>query len=84
MLPGALNRGTPVLDRIDACKPRRVTIAGLFNVRPMIKNPEHPPQDVIQERVKRDPAIGSPAHRMAVAASLGLFIVPGRATPLLP
>lgn len=58
-------------DRIDACKPRRVTIAGLLTIRPMTENPENPSQDILQARVKRDPAIG-------------FVIFPGLATLLQP
>lgn len=50
----------------------------------MIKIPENPPQDVIQERVKRGPAIGASARLAAIADSMGFFIVLGLATPLLP
>ena len=70
-------------DRIDACKPRRVTIAGLFTIRPMTENPENPSQDLIQERVKREPAVGAPVLRTALPDSTGVFTFPEFAT-LLP
>jgi hypothetical protein len=79
-----LNRGRLIPDRINACKPRRVTIAGLFAIRPMIENLENPLQDMIQERVKRDPVTGSSVLRTAATDSMGCFIFPGLATVLLP
>lgn len=50
----------------------------------MINTPENPPQDVIQERVKRDPALCSSARRAAIAARTGFVIVHGLASPRLP
>jgi Mg/Co/Ni transporter MgtE len=50
----------------------------------MIENLENPSQDLIQERVKRDPAIGSPVLRTAVTGSRGFFTFPGLAAVLLP
>ena len=49
----------------------------------MTENPENPSQDLIQERVKRDPAIGASARLTALPDSTGCFTLPGLAT-LLP
>jgi magnesium transporter len=50
----------------------------------MIENLENPLQDMIQERVKRDPVIGSSVLLTAATDSMGCFIFLGLATVLLP
>jgi magnesium transporter len=50
----------------------------------MIENLENPSHDMIQERVKRDPAIGSSVLLTAVTNSMGCFVFLGLATVLLP
>ena len=79
-----LNQGRRFPDRINAFKPRRVTIAGLFDIHPMIVNLENQSHDMIQERVKRDPAIASSVMITCVTDSMGLSIFLGLATELLP
>jgi len=49
----------------------------------MTQNPENPSQDLIQERVKRDPAIGAPVRLTALPDSTGLLSFSGLAL-LLP
>lgn len=50
----------------------------------MIVNLENQSQGMIQERVKRDPAIGSSVMITFVTDSMGFFIFLGLATVLLP
>ena len=50
----------------------------------MTENPEIPPQDIIQARAKRDPAIGASVRITALPASTGLLTFPGLATLVLP
>lgn len=50
----------------------------------MIVNLENQSQDMIQERVKRDPAIASSVMITFVTDSMGFFIFLGLATVLLP
>jgi hypothetical protein len=73
----------PIPDGINASKPPRVTIAGLLDIHPMTDNLENPSQDIIQERVKRDPAIGSSVMITFVTDSMGFFIFLELATLLL-
>jgi magnesium transporter len=49
----------------------------------MTENIENPSQDIIQARVKRDPAIGSSVMITFVTDSMGFFIFLGLATLLL-
>lgn len=49
----------------------------------MTEHPENPLQDIIQERVKRDPAIGSFVMLAAVTDRMGAFIFLGFATLFL-
>ena len=49
----------------------------------MTNPPENPSQDLIPERVKRDPAIGASILLTAIPGSRGLLIFPGFATLLL-
>ncbi len=80
---GTLNQRWLIPDRINARKSRRVTIAGLFDIRPMTKKLENPSQDIILERIKRNPAIGSSVMITFVTDSMGFFIFLGLATLLL-
>ena len=50
----------------------------------MTENPENPSQDLIQERVKREPAIGASGLLTALPDSTGFRTFPGLATLLLP
>ncbi|HEY9145765.1 MAG TPA: hypothetical protein VIN36_03695 [Thiobacillus sp.] len=49
----------------------------------MTENPENPSQDLIQEHVKREPAIGASVRLVAMPDSTGLLTFPGLAI-LLP
>jgi len=49
----------------------------------MTETPENPSQDLIQERVKREPAIGASVLLTAIPDSTGIFTFPGLAI-LLP
>jgi Mg/Co/Ni transporter MgtE len=48
----------------------------------MTENPENPPQNLIQERTKRDPAIGASVRLAAIHDSMGFLTFPGPALPL--
>ena len=48
----------------------------------MTENPENPSQDLIQERVKREPAIGAPVMLTFIADGMGSPAFPGLAVPL--